>query len=606
MLENLLRPENDHYEGLERHISAKEIIQKLVDGDIKVLLDVGAIMLELNNEQVANEWLKQCPSIEAVVFFDSKDHLIVKQRSACRTTPFELSPWRNRLDRCAIYLDEIHTRGTDLKIPLGNTAVVTLGKGVRKDTLAQGLFMSDGSISSFDIKIIFVTGCMRMRKLGQGHAIHFWGSSEVHAQISKFAENGTPPGACAVLKWAIQNSVNFLEESFIHWTESGIYELQKRSAKMICDVNEEPKLLAQLCSRREILDLTGMYGLEKSVLKYPCIAQNMIDNMLARLRSLNVDHNYREHEIRQNSESMLRHLDKYVGQLVRTSNVLDEEQEREFELAPEKETEIEPPPQATAEEHIFNPRLRTFITGNQFSFHSSDLLALKDAFVSSNLQKYCNTATSRGIGPEYKVLATQDFERTVIQASHEKSNNFLRPVMWIYHTVSEAMTIGILLSPFEVNELWNEFKDAQGALHMYGPRLFDDQRTLHEYGPLMVPSRPGSHYIFPKAMTASLDILAGSIYFRDESDERIYCCVAGISPKPRPLEEESLFEDGKIINCFVDPMFRNVLPMFKEVSAFQEHPQRFICGIIEARHGVFSDKTHVAKVIVNGQKNFAN
>lgn len=148
VLENLLRPENDHYEGLESHISAKTVIKKMVAGNIKVLLDVGAVMLELSNEKVADEWMKQCVDIDAVVFFDDKDHLLVKTRLASRPVQFETSPFRNRLDRCGIYLDEIHTRGTDLKIPLGTIAVVTLGKGVRKDTLAQG--------------------CMRMRKLGQG------------------------------------------------------------------------------------------------------------------------------------------------------------------------------------------------------------------------------------------------------------------------------------------------------------------------------------------------------------------------------------------------------------------------------------------------------
>lgn len=148
MLGNLLRPENDFYEGLKPHISAKEVIEKMVAEKIRVLLDVGAIMLELSNDKVADEWMGQCREIDAVVFFDDRDHLLVKARLASRPVEFEISPFRNRLDRCGIYLDEIHTRGTDLKIPLGTTAVVTLGKGVRKDTLAQG--------------------CMRMRKLGQG------------------------------------------------------------------------------------------------------------------------------------------------------------------------------------------------------------------------------------------------------------------------------------------------------------------------------------------------------------------------------------------------------------------------------------------------------
>lgn len=154
MLHNLLRPENNHYEGLESHISAKNVIKKMVEGNIKVLLDVGAIMLELSNEHVADEWMKQCRDIDAVAFFDEKDNLVVKTRLASHPIHFETSPLRNRLDRCGIYLDEIHTRGTDLKIPLGTLGVVTLGKGVRKDTLVQA--------------------CMRMRKLGQGVALEYF------------------------------------------------------------------------------------------------------------------------------------------------------------------------------------------------------------------------------------------------------------------------------------------------------------------------------------------------------------------------------------------------------------------------------------------------
>lgn len=144
-----------------------------------------------------------------------------------------------------------------------------------------------------------------------------------------------------------------------------------------------------------------------------------------------------------------------------------------------------------------------------------------------------------------------------------------------------------------------------GTLQMFGPRLFRDQETLHESGPLMVPSRLGTH-CFPNAMTASLDILAGSFNFRDEKDERFYCCVAGISPKPRPPEEEKIFLDGGIINGFIHPIQRNTLPMFKELSAFLEHPEKLVRGIIEARHGVFSDKSHVGNVIVYGRKNFTS
>lgn len=34
------------------------------------------------------------------------------RRGMC--TKFELSPYREKLDKCVVYLDEIHTRGVDL------------------------------------------------------------------------------------------------------------------------------------------------------------------------------------------------------------------------------------------------------------------------------------------------------------------------------------------------------------------------------------------------------------------------------------------------------------------------------------------------------------
>lgn len=407
--------------------------------------------------------------------------------------------------------------------------------------------------------------------------------------------------------WAIQNSVQFLEEGFIHWASSGTYELQKRSAAKICDASEL-KLLAQLCSQNEVLELMSMYGLEKSKLTYPSIAQNMINKTIEHLRSnlLSTSHNIRPGEIRNDSKYMLEYLKSYVGQLQRTTNILDEEQERELEHELEEETEIEPPPKATAQLHVLNERLGTFIeTGNSLSLLSSDVLPLNKVFINSGLWKYCNTATKWGEGSNFIVYATEDFERTVHQVFKKKSNDFLRPVLWIYNTVVDYVHLAVIMSPFEVNGFWRELKVGKGTLHMYGPRIFRDQETLHESGPLMVPSRRGIH-LFPNVMTASLDILAGSFNFRNESDERFYCCVAGISPKPRPPEEEKLFQVGRIVNGFIIPIYRNNLPMFDGVTSFEEHPERLIREIIEARHGVFSDKTHVGNLIIYGRKNFAN
>jgi hypothetical protein len=143
VLQYLLRPENDHYECTEgangERESAKAFLHRLVaqDPEVRVLLDVGAQMLELQNEELARQWLKIRPDASAAVFFNDSDHLTVVTPDGT-TEPFTSSPFSKQLDKCVVYLDDVHTRGTDIKFPRGMRAAVTLGPKVTKDRLVQG------------------------------------------------------------------------------------------------------------------------------------------------------------------------------------------------------------------------------------------------------------------------------------------------------------------------------------------------------------------------------------------------------------------------------------------------------------------------------------
>src|SRR5712672_727068 len=83
VLRYLLQPENDHYECTrgdngEREF-ATDFLQRLVNQvpEIRVLLDVGAQMLELQNEELARHWLSLRPDVSAAIFFNDSDHLTV-------------------------------------------------------------------------------------------------------------------------------------------------------------------------------------------------------------------------------------------------------------------------------------------------------------------------------------------------------------------------------------------------------------------------------------------------------------------------------------------------------------------------------------------------
>ena len=143
VLRHLLRPENDNYECTEGAGGKREtttaFLQRLVkqDPEVRVLLDVGAQMLELQNEHLVRRWLSLRPDVSAAIFFNDSDHLTVITQDGM-TEPFVSSPFSSQLEKCVVYLDDDHTRGTDLKLPQGTRAAVTLGPMVTKDKLVQG------------------------------------------------------------------------------------------------------------------------------------------------------------------------------------------------------------------------------------------------------------------------------------------------------------------------------------------------------------------------------------------------------------------------------------------------------------------------------------
>ena len=144
VLAYLLQPENNYYMcttrkgGVRR--PTREFLRILAQQKpaIRVILDVGAQMLDLQNRELAAAWLDVSPDSSAAIYFSEDDELTVLTRDG-GTQLLLSSPFAQQLDQCVIYLDDAHTRGTDINFPSGFRAAVTLGPGVTKDRLAQGM-----------------------------------------------------------------------------------------------------------------------------------------------------------------------------------------------------------------------------------------------------------------------------------------------------------------------------------------------------------------------------------------------------------------------------------------------------------------------------------
>lgn len=146
VLEHLLQPENSVVFIPDKDNPSTSDAQLLLDlvlnldSPVQVILDVGAQILELSNLQVAERWLAMLPKegpIQAVVFANDSDEICVLDRNG-RVEPLQISPFMRRMEACFGFLDEAHTRGIDLKLPVNYHAAVTLGPGITKDKLVQG------------------------------------------------------------------------------------------------------------------------------------------------------------------------------------------------------------------------------------------------------------------------------------------------------------------------------------------------------------------------------------------------------------------------------------------------------------------------------------
>ena len=143
VLDYVLRKENLIYRCARdeqgQQLSAEGLVSYLygMDSSIRVLIDVGAQVLDTTNRDFVKAWMEAASNVDAGIFFDEDDNVMVLTRDL-KLEKLTVSSLQNRMDRCVVYLDEVHTRGTDLKLPATVRAAVTLGPRLTKDRLVQG------------------------------------------------------------------------------------------------------------------------------------------------------------------------------------------------------------------------------------------------------------------------------------------------------------------------------------------------------------------------------------------------------------------------------------------------------------------------------------
>nr|XP_018914729.1 PREDICTED: uncharacterized protein LOC109042446 [Bemisia tabaci] len=246
LLSVLTQDRNSHYHTLKTDDSKallRELCQFVTENrHCHALIDAGALITGLTNSDVANFLLIHLPEtfVGILYFSDEGNNLIVGTRDG-KTAALQDC----YLDKKFLfaYLDDIHTRGTDIQLPLHCHAILTIGMGMLKDKLMQA--------------------AMRLRQLAQKQCVTLWGTQAVSFAIAR--DNNIDPSrinSLEVIKWVTKNTIDHINEDLFHVAVRKInFEFLKRAEVWLKEAPAHLSTLVQCCQDKELFQLEEFYAL---------------------------------------------------------------------------------------------------------------------------------------------------------------------------------------------------------------------------------------------------------------------------------------------------------------------------------------------------------
>ncbi|KAI8962385.1 hypothetical protein F5Y11DRAFT_322850 [Daldinia sp. FL1419] len=523
VLENLLRSENSVAllpPRQESENSVAEVLLNIItklDPPTRVILDVGAQILELDNFGVAKAWLdktsKDAQSIQAAIFADSHDEICVLDRKG-HFEPLHTSPFLSQLDVCVVFLDEAHTRGTDLKLPKDYRAAVTLGANLTKDRLVQA--------------------CMRMRMLGQGQSVVFCVPDEIQGKIRAHRDDIRLPTdqditVLDILDWSIGETWKDIHRSMALWANQGRRNEQHNG------IWAEARSGTGISLNRSLAERYLEEEAKTLEFRYRPSASS---NAVAAAQTSNTDV----------ADAITQRCNEFKN-LKLNSAALQEEEERELSPEIEQERQDQRPPPANPAVHIIHDDIQAFVASGTIIPGSNGYMPAFVALRDTSAGKRFDVSQFRP-----GLLVSKDFADAIKRRGNsDRFDSYQRAIQWILTgappsgkdpacTPAKHMMV---ISPFEANGLLPKIQKSNAvSLHLYAPRANLGYCKLDGLDLYTVPERLASREI-PQRLITELNLFAGQLYFGSYEQYVDACRFLGIS-YDTPGEGEEITADGFI------------------------------------------------------------
>ncbi|KAH5679679.1 hypothetical protein HBI21_077300 [Parastagonospora nodorum] len=516
--------------------------------EVRVLLDCGAAILEQSNLQVAEVWLKMSnrAHVHAAIFFQDED-LSVLDRNG-RVESLQTSPFLKQLGDCIVYLDEAHSRGTDLRLPRNYRACLTLGHGLTKDKLMQG--------------------CMRMRQLGKGQSITFLVPEEITSKIVDITNSrlGDEITVRDILLWSIKETWASLKKSIALWAFQGHRFVTREHISLNAHMTREQ---ANEFLEHESQTIESRYspGVQGNRLSARTKNWNSKSPRLAKIKKKCHD----------------------FGAMGDSSADFEEEQEREMAPEQEEEHELEHADMMEAANHTLHGDVEYLVSHGRIKEHSNQFMPAFQALGSTSAAHLFDLSQF-----PTDLLVTADFMRTVkhpegLGKGPMISDSFQRMVQWVLSVPNrkqpDIIQYLVVMSPHEANKLRSRIcRSTKVTLHLFAPWINSsyaslDRLALHNDGHAFEPNS------VPRSLTVQLNLFAGSLYLRSYEEYTEICDFLGLSHS-ETLEGQQLCTDG-----FITPPSGNWGLTHSPVPLLQVLLMKI------RREGEGLEKTHLGKIL---------
>ncbi|KAL8690761.1 MAG: hypothetical protein Q9218_003865 [Villophora microphyllina] len=504
VLTYLLQPRNRRYvqacDSQGRRLSETALLRQLKHQGIRMLLDAGAQILELENIDLAKTWLSIDSQAEAAVFFGQDERARVVYRDG-KVQPLAASPYQDNLGACVVYLDEAHTRGVDLKMPLHAVAALTLGVMQTKDHTVQA--------------------AMRLRQLAISQSVIFYAPPEVHQGIintRRDSRKGLPVDSHDVIVWLLEQTCCSIEQLQPLYVSQGQEYCRRRLAAHRYEDSgystNESKSYLKILEQPERYSLEELYAPDRKIKNSPIDSSGNAE-IAKYVKRLDV----------------LKANIRNTGDTVQALAHQEVEQEREVAIEVETVRDVKKPHHAQACAHPPVHRdVRLFAETGRLAAGSHTCIqafvALRQTAVGRRFG-IADSATRSGL------YITQDFSRTATtDHSQLPRDEYSRPVHWVLW--SGVIKTALIISDYETNALIPLIRDASPpVVHLisYAAPITKSMVIFDSLNFFTIPSLQHD-WQAPSWLVRDLGIFAGRTYFDYDNQYSAVCEVLGL---PQPL-----------------------------------------------------------------------